>query len=127
MAEISKLSVEKTLSKIRADDARQSSEAAFNDKIDVLNEEIARMRAQRLRLERHQRKHHQERHATPTARNVIRLGSWYRAYSGFCAHKPVALRRGLGTKPGCIAAATLRTGSRPPIASRNGARIDSFS
>ena len=99
----------------------------FNDKIAVLDEEIGRMRAQRLRLERHQRKHHQERHATPTARNVIRLGSWYRAYSGFCAHKPVALRRGLGTKPGCIAAATLRTGSRPPIGSRNGARIDSFS
>ena len=55
MAEINKLSVEKTLNKIRADDAKQSKEA-FNDKIDVLDEEIARMRAQRLRLEQHQRK-----------------------------------------------------------------------
>ena len=67
MAEINKLSVEKTLNKIRADDAKQSKEAAFNDKIDVLDEEIGRMRAQRLRLERHQAKHHQERHATPTS------------------------------------------------------------
>ena len=66
MAEIRKLSVEKTLNKIRADDAKQSKEAAFNDKIDVLDEEIGRMRAQRLRLERHQEKHHQDRHATPT-------------------------------------------------------------
>ena len=49
MAEIRKLSVEKTLNKIRADDAKQSKEAAFNDKIDVLDEEIGRMRAQRLR------------------------------------------------------------------------------
>ena len=67
MAEINKLSVEKTLNKIRADDAKQSKEAAFNDKIDVLNEEIARMRAQRLRLERHQGKHHQESQAKPTS------------------------------------------------------------
>ena len=50
MAEIHKLSVEKTLNKIRADDAKQSKEAAFDDKIDVLDEEIGRMRAQRLRL-----------------------------------------------------------------------------
>ena len=47
MAEIHKLSVEKTLNKIRGDDAKQSKEAAFNDKIDVLDEEIGRMRAQR--------------------------------------------------------------------------------
>ena len=67
MAEINKLSVEKTLNKIRADDAKQSKEAAFNDKIDVLDEDIGRMRAQRLRLERHQGKHHQESQATPTA------------------------------------------------------------
>ena len=67
MAEIHKLSVEKTLNKIRADDAKQSKEAAFNGKIDVLDEEIGRMRAQRQRLERHQGKHHQERHATPTS------------------------------------------------------------
>ena len=67
MAEINKLSVEKTLSKIRADDAKQSKEAAFNNKIDVLDEEIGRMRSQRLRLERHQGKHHQERPATPAS------------------------------------------------------------
>ena len=66
MAEINKLSVEKTLNKIRADDAKQSKEA-FNDKIDVLDEEIARMRAQRLRLERHQEKHQQERESAPAS------------------------------------------------------------
>ena len=38
MAEIHKLSVEKTLNKIRGDDAKQSKEAAFNSKIDVLDE-----------------------------------------------------------------------------------------
>ena len=65
MAEIHKLSVEKTLNKIRGDDAKQSKEAAFNGKIDVLDEEIGRMRAQRLRLERHQGKHHQEHPAPP--------------------------------------------------------------
>ena len=68
MAEIHKLSVEKTLNKIRGDDAKQSKEAAFNGKIDILDEEIGRMRAQRQRLERHQGKHHQERHATPAPR-----------------------------------------------------------
>ena len=56
MAEINKLSVEKALDKLRANDAKQSKEAVFNNKIDVLDEEIARMRAQRLRLEQHQRK-----------------------------------------------------------------------
>lgn len=56
MAEINKLSVEKALGKICSDDAKQSKEAAFNGKIDALDEEIARMRAQRLRLEQHQRK-----------------------------------------------------------------------
>ena len=74
MAEIRKLSVEKTLNKIRADDAKQSSEAAFNDKIDVLDEEIRRMRAQRLRFERHQEKHHQELHPTPTAPQRYKFG-----------------------------------------------------
>ena len=67
MAEIHKLSVEKTLNKIRGDDAKQSKSAAFNDKIDVLDEEIGRMRAQRQRLERHQEKHHQEQHAAPSS------------------------------------------------------------
>ena len=56
MAEINKLSVEKALNKLRANDAKQSKDAVLNDKIDVLDEEIARMREQRLRLERHQRK-----------------------------------------------------------------------
>jgi hypothetical protein len=68
MAEIHKLSVEKTLNKIRGDDAKQSKDAAFKGKIDVLEEEIGRMRAQRQRLERHQGKHHQERQATPAPR-----------------------------------------------------------
>jgi hypothetical protein len=67
MAEIHKLSVEKTLNKIRGDDAKQSKEAAFKGKIDVLDEEIGRMRAQRQRLERHQEKHHQEQHAAPSS------------------------------------------------------------
>ena len=67
MAEINKLSVEKTLNKIRADDAKQSKEAAFNDKNDVLDEEIGRLRQQRLRLERHQGKHHQAQNAVPTS------------------------------------------------------------
>lgn len=56
MAEINKLSVEKALGKLRAEDAKQSKAAVFNDRIDALDEEIERMRAQRLRLERHQRK-----------------------------------------------------------------------
>jgi hypothetical protein len=56
MAEINKLSVEKALGKLRAEDAKQSKGAVFNDRIDALDEEIERMRAQRLRLERHQRK-----------------------------------------------------------------------
>jgi len=72
MAEINKLSVEKTLNRIRADDAKQSKEA-FNNKIDVLDGEIARMRAQRLRHERHQAKHQQERQATPASLPVQRL------------------------------------------------------
>jgi hypothetical protein len=56
MAEIKKLSVEKALDKLRAGDAKQSKDTRFNDKIDVLGEEIVRIRTQRLRLERHQRK-----------------------------------------------------------------------
>jgi hypothetical protein len=56
MAEINKLSLEKALDKLRAGDARQSKDTLFNDKIEVLGEEIERMRTQRLRLEQHQRK-----------------------------------------------------------------------
>ena len=82
MAEINKLSVEKTLSKIRADDAKQSKEAAFNNKIDVLDEEIGHMRAQRLRLERHQEKHHQE-HPTPTSSPRYKFGKLVSRLFGF--------------------------------------------
>jgi hypothetical protein len=56
MAEINKLSVEKALEKLRGTDAPLSKSARFNEKIDALDEETKRMRAQRLRLERHQRK-----------------------------------------------------------------------
>ena len=60
MAEINKLSVEKALEKLRGADAPQSKNARFNEKIDALDEETKRMRAQRLRLERHQRQRDQD-------------------------------------------------------------------
>ena len=60
MAEINKLSVEKALGKLRAGDAKQSKDALFNDKMDVLREEIERMRTQRSRLEQHQRRRDKE-------------------------------------------------------------------
>jgi hypothetical protein len=53
MAEINKLSVEKALNKLRANDAAQSKGTRFDEKIGALDEETKRMRAQRLRLERH--------------------------------------------------------------------------
>ena len=56
MAGIKKLSVEKALNKIRADDAPKSRSAKRDEEIDALDEEIKRMRAQRLRLEQRQRK-----------------------------------------------------------------------
>ena len=56
MAESKKLSVEKALNKIRSDEAAQSRSEKQDKEMDVLDEEIKRMRAQRLRLERHQRK-----------------------------------------------------------------------
>jgi hypothetical protein len=56
MAEINKLSAEKALEKIRSSDASKSKSAQRNEKIDALDDEIKRMRAQRLRLERPQRK-----------------------------------------------------------------------
>ncbi|WP_424627866.1 hypothetical protein [Bradyrhizobium sp. SYSU BS000235] len=55
MAEITKLSVEKALEKIRSSDELKSKDAQLGDKMDALDEEIKRMRAQRLRLERHKR------------------------------------------------------------------------
>jgi hypothetical protein len=56
MTESKKLSVEKALNKIRADDAPKSRSERRDEEMDALDEEIKRMRAQRLRLERHQRK-----------------------------------------------------------------------
>jgi len=56
MADTKKLSVEKALNKIRADDEPKSRSARRDEEMDALDEEIKRMRAQRLRLERHQRK-----------------------------------------------------------------------
>jgi hypothetical protein len=56
MAETTKLSVEKALQKLRDTDAPKSRKKQLDDKSEVLDEEIQRMRAQRLRLERHQRK-----------------------------------------------------------------------
>ena len=54
MAETSKLSVEKALKKLRAADAPKAKSARSDEKIDALEEETKRLRAQRLRLERHQ-------------------------------------------------------------------------
>jgi hypothetical protein len=55
MAESTKLSVEKALNKLREADARKSK-TTVDDKIDALEEEAQRLRAQRLRLEGHQRR-----------------------------------------------------------------------
>jgi hypothetical protein len=52
MTDPTKLSVEKALQKIRENDQRKSKSSRHDEKIEALNEEIARMRAQRLRLER---------------------------------------------------------------------------
>jgi hypothetical protein len=56
MAETTKLSVEKALNKLREADMQKSGATRHAEKIDALDEEIKRMRAQRLRLERHQRR-----------------------------------------------------------------------
>jgi len=56
MADTPKLSVEKALKKLRDADAPKSAGKELDDKIEVLDEEIERMRAQRLRLEAHQRR-----------------------------------------------------------------------
>jgi hypothetical protein len=52
MAETTKLSVEKALEKLRKSDQPKSRNDRRDEKIDALNEEIRRMRAQRLRLDR---------------------------------------------------------------------------
>jgi hypothetical protein len=56
MAETTKLSVEKALDKLRGSDPPKSRNARLDEKIDEVDEEMKRMRAQRLRLEQHQRK-----------------------------------------------------------------------
>jgi hypothetical protein len=52
MAETKKLSVEKALNKIRRDDETKSKSERREQDMEVLDEEIKRMREQRLRLER---------------------------------------------------------------------------
>ena len=57
MAETKKLSVEKALNKIRSNDEAPKSRTERRDEdMEVLDEEIQRMRAQRQRLERRQHK-----------------------------------------------------------------------
>lgn len=56
MAEKGKLSVEKALNKLRQADAPRSGSERHNEKIDALDEEVERMRAQRRRLDQRQRK-----------------------------------------------------------------------
>jgi flagellar motor switch protein FliM len=54
MAETPKLSVEKALEKLRANDQKSRNERR-SEEMDALDEDIKRMRAQRMRLERQQR------------------------------------------------------------------------
>lgn len=56
MAETTKLSVEKALNKLREADAQKSETSRHEERMEALDEEINRMRAQRLRLEAHQRR-----------------------------------------------------------------------
>jgi hypothetical protein len=56
MAETTKLSVEKALEKLRSSVPPKTKNARLDEKVDVLDEEIKRMRAQRLRLDQRQRK-----------------------------------------------------------------------
>jgi hypothetical protein len=56
MADTEKLSVEKALNKIRAEDKPKTRSEKRDEQMEVLDEEIERMRAQRARLERHQQK-----------------------------------------------------------------------
>ena len=57
MADTEKLSVEKALNKIRAEDKPKTRSEKRDEQMGELDEEIKRMRAQRARLDRHQRKH----------------------------------------------------------------------
>jgi hypothetical protein len=56
MADTEKLSVEKALNKIRAEEKPKTRSEKRDEHMEVLDEEIKRMRAQRARLDRHQRK-----------------------------------------------------------------------
>jgi hypothetical protein len=56
MADTPKLSVEKALEKLRKSDQPKSKNERRDEKMDGLDEEIKRMRAQRLRLDRSKRK-----------------------------------------------------------------------
>jgi hypothetical protein len=56
MAETTKLSVQKALEKIRERDQMKSADQRSDEKVDALNEEIRRMRAQRLRLDQNKPK-----------------------------------------------------------------------
>ena len=55
MAEISKLSVEKALEKIRAADKPKTRTERHSEDMEELDKEIKRMRAQRLLLDRQKR------------------------------------------------------------------------
>ena len=56
MAETTKLSVEKALKKLREADAKKTKATRHDEKIDALEEEIKRLRAQRVRVDAHQRR-----------------------------------------------------------------------
>jgi hypothetical protein len=56
MGDTPKLSVEKALEKLRGSEPPQSKNERHDEKMDALDEEIKRMRAQRLRLDRPKRK-----------------------------------------------------------------------
>ena len=56
MADTEKLSVEKALNKIRAEDRPKTRSEKRDEEMEVLDEEIKRMREQRARLDRKQRK-----------------------------------------------------------------------
>lgn len=55
MAETPKLSVEKALNKLRSDDTQKSANTRRTEKMEALDEEIQRLRAQRIRLDWHKR------------------------------------------------------------------------
>ncbi len=56
MGDTPKLSVEKALEKLRGSEPAKSKDERFGEKMDALDEEIKRMRAQRLRLDQNRRK-----------------------------------------------------------------------